>query len=143
MARKEHPDTAHDRKVDAARKKAVTPKVDGWKGFVQVELNEAQKMQVKALRDNAMPQVWANVVGLIDEGYKLSLSFDTYNDAYVCAVTSKDVDSPNNGLTLTSRGGTLDGAVASFWYKHTSVLDGVWNNVPVKGIRKVGEDDVG
>jgi hypothetical protein len=125
---------------DKARAKATD---DGWKGFVTCELNEQQKLAVKVMRDKALDQVWAGFLGLATEMYKLSMSYDTYHDAYVASATGKDPKSVNAGLTLTGRGGTLEGAVAAFWYKHDVVLEGDWSSVGVKGARDTDEDSVG
>lgn len=133
----------HDKRVTSKTAAASKAAADGWKGFVQMELNEQQKLAVKVLRDKGMEQVWTGVFALVDELYKLSLSYDTYNDAYICSATCKDPKDKNMGLTLTARGGSLQGAVASFWYKHTTVLEGDWTAAAVKGVRKVDEDDVG
>lgn len=116
---------------------------DGWKGFVQCELNEQQKKAVKLLRDENMADVWTKYLTLVSELYKTSQSYDTYNDAFVVSATCKDPKDRNMGLTLSARGGTLEGAVASFVYKHEVVLEGDWTSAGLIGNRKVDADDVG
>lgn len=128
------------RKGAAAKQKATD---DGWKGFVQCELNEQQKIAVKRLRDENMGQCWTDYLSLTGELYKLSQSYDTYNDAFVVSATCKDPKDKNMGLTLSARGGSLEGAVASFVYKHSIILEGDWTVVGVQGARKVSADDVG
>lgn len=136
---------ARDEKRAAAaekKKKRQSEADNTWKGFVQLELNEYDKTQAKLLRDDG-ERLADNVFGLVDDLYKVSLSYDTYNDMYVCSATGKDPKSPNNGLTLTGRGGSLLGAMAAFWYKHDVLLDHDWTTAEARGRKSGGEDDIG
>lgn len=133
------PDVAHDRRVDAAKARAQD---DGWRGFVNVELNDAQKAAVKAMRAD-IQKCWAVVFDLVEGEYKMSLSLDAKNNAYVFSMTARREKDVNQGLTLTSRGGTVEGAVASFVYKHSVVLEGDWTTAARRGTGGMSEDDVG
>lgn len=138
---------ANDRALDAksekrAARRANPAKDDGWRGFVALELTEAQKIGAKALREDA-ERLYDNVFGMIDDGYKLTFSYDSYNGAYVCSVTCRDKGSANNGLTLTARGGSTISAMASLWYKHDVVLARQWGNAVVQGGQRMREDDLG
>lgn len=133
------PDVAHDRKVDAAKARAEQ---DGWKGFVNVDLTDAQKAVVKSMRAD-IQKCWTVVFDLVEGEYKLSLSLDAKNNAYVFSMTARRVKDVNHGLTLTSRGGTVEGAVASFVYKHSVVLEGDWTSAARRTGGGMGEDDVG
>ncbi len=133
------PDVRHDKQVDAAKARAVT---DGWKGFVNLELNEQQKLGVKALRERSA-EVWMVIEDLVDGQYKASMSYDPNNDTYNFSMTCKKKGDINEGMTLTGRGGTLIGSMASFVYKHRDVLEGDWTSVGVQRGRGVDEDFVG
>lgn len=124
------------------KREAQKPTNDNWKGFVNVELNTKEKEVVKAWRDD-VAKLWGHLEGRIEDGYKVTFSIDTYNNAYVCGVTGRGKGDPNEGLTLTGRGGTLWGAVASFMYKDTVLLEGRWDSVAVQGKRVNDPDDVG
>lgn len=128
----------------SARKttQATRPANDGWRGFVQLELVEADKPAVRALRDD--PERLAdNVYGMVDDGYKLSISYDTGNDSYVFSATGKREAGRNAGLTLTGRGGAIVSAMAALWYKHDTLLQRDWSNAATKTGKKFDPDDVG
>lgn len=130
----------------AARAAAKTSKAstaaNDWKGFIALELSDSQKTAAKVLRDDP-ERLFDNVFGAVDDLYKLSFSYDTYNGMYIASYTCKDAKSPNNGLTLSGRGGTLLGAMASLWYKHAVVLERVWGEAEQKRSRTSEEDDLG
>lgn len=134
-------DERHDAAVNRQRAK-TSKKADEWKAFVQLELTTAQKVEVKKLRDDA-DRLFDSVFGTVEEGYKLTFSLDTYNNAYVCSLTGKGDDNPNNGLTLSGRGGSILGAMASLWYKHDVVLERDWTSANTAKPREIDEDDVG
>lgn len=119
-------DREQNRRADkAAANKAKKADQDGWKGFVSLELNDQQKAEAKKLmidHERTVDNVWA----LVDDGYKISVSYDAYHSAYVCAATCRDALSVNNGLTLTGRGGGILAAMASLWYKHDVVCGRNW-----------------
>lgn len=135
-----------DRKVneksDRKAGKKAAPQNDGWKGFVNVELNEVDKAQVRALV-NDMNAVWYVVWDLVDRGYKLTISFDASHDVYNCSMTCRADREPNQGLTLSGRGGTVQAAVASFVFKHQTLLGGSWSQAFDGGGRASGPDFVG
>lgn len=133
------PDKKHDAKVDAAKARAVA---DGWKGFVNCELNEQQKVACKALRDNSAA-VWTTVEDLVGGQYKASMSYSPEQDVYNFSMTCKAAKDVNNGLTLTGRGGTLVGAMASFVYKHSIVLESDWTTAALARSGQADEDFVG
>lgn len=137
----------NDRKQDQkdARKAAnaqPAPAGDGWKGFVNVELSDAQKPLVKALMSD-MPRCWVVVWDLVDAGYKLTISNDATHNSYNVSMTCRNLKDRNMGLTLTGRGGTVEGAVASFVFKHSDILEGDWTATNAHGRRGGGEDFLG
>lgn len=122
--------------------KTQRPNDDGWRGFVQLELVEADKPAVRALRDDS-ERLSDNVYGMVDSGYKLSFAYDTGNDSYIVSATGKRESGKNAGLTLTGRGGAIVSAMAALWYKHDTLLARDWSNAATKTGRKFDPDDVG
>jgi len=115
---------------------------DGWKGFVNVELSDAQKPLVKALMSD-MGRVWTTVWDLVDAGYKLTISNDPTHNSYNLSMTCRNAKDRNNGLTLTGRGGTVEGACASFVFKHSDILEGDWTTQSARGQRVADEEYLG
>lgn len=73
--------------------------------FINWNLSPAQKKELKAA---AFTLDWADTqfIRLADEGYKVSLQFDTYNECYSCFITTRDKEHVNAGYILTGRGTT-------------------------------------
>lgn len=124
---------------EAARTKATA---DGWIGFVNIELSEAQKPLVRALASDPA-RLWDNLMTLVDAGYKLSVALDTYNNSYNVSMTCKNDRDKNKGRTLTGRGGSVAGAMASFWFKHDAILEGDWSGHDTRTGAKAADDFVG
>jgi len=125
------------------RKQASKPfEADGWKGFVNVEIPEAQKDQVKSLR-NKPDELWRVILDLVENGYKMSVTCDQKYSLYNLSLTCKNPKDVNNGYTLSGRGGTLLGAMASFVYKHATILEGAWADAGSKAPGAFDGDFVG
>lgn len=132
-----------DRKQDAkAARRDKQAADDGWRGFVNVELSDSQKKAVKATLNKGAEQ-WARVIDLVMDGYKLTVSFDDRNTSFVFAMTCRDPNDDNRGLTLTARGGSLASAVAAWVYKHDEILKGRWDKAAEITRGRMTEDDVG
>lgn len=119
-----------------------TPAGDGWKGFVNVELLDAHKPLVKASQENP-DRLWVVIWDLIDGGYKLTISNDAQHNSYNVSMTCRAAKDVNNGLTLTGRGGSVLGAVASFVFKHDVLLEGDWTTGSTAQRGSGGEDYFG
>lgn len=107
---------------EAAKSRAMA---DGWKGFINLELSDAQKTDARRWMEDPA-RVWDNIFTLVFAGYKLTLSYDATRSAYNLSMTCKATDDPNNGYTLSGRGGSEIAAAVSFWYKHSEVCQGRW-----------------
>lgn len=99
---------------------------DGWRGFANVELTVGQKLQAKTYMQD-VARVWDNLFALIEENYKLTISYDEQRSAYNLSLTCKGKGNINQGLTLTGRGGSVEAAAVSLWFKHEIILEGDWN----------------
>lgn len=98
----------------------------GWLGFVEVSLTAEDKeaLQVAYATDGALLDFMQEVV---DDGYKLSVSFDASHSCYVATLTGRGDTCPNNGLSLSGRGPSLGGSVACVAYKHVELCGrGKW-----------------
>lgn len=132
-----------DKRQDAkAARRERTAAADGWRGFVNVELTDTQKKAVKATLGEGAAH-WTRVLDLVSDGHKLSVSWDERNTSFVFAMTCRDPQDDNRGLTLTARGGSLASAVAAWVYKHDTILKGRWDKAGEIQKGRMGEDDVG
>jgi hypothetical protein len=110
-----------------------------WRGFIDIDLTDVDKTYVREMSLEA-DDVFGIIVELVNDGNKLTISNDASHNSYVVAITCQIPDDPNAGLTLNGRGSTLEKAVNSLWYKHSSLAEGgAWENVA--GSRAA--DDVG
>lgn len=118
-------------------------KSDLWKGFVACELTEADKVRLKSWRTDNEERLWDRFFTAVDDGYKLSLSFDAHGNAYVASMTGKATGTGNDGMTLSGRGGTLHNAVASLIFKHEVLLERDWSGAGMQTSRQPDSDYVG
>jgi len=114
---------------------------DGWKGFVNLELSDKQKAEVKKLFDR-YGDAWTHCLGRVAEGYKLTVSYDDPHTTWNVSLTCRSLADHNLGLTLTGRGGSCQAAVISLWYKDDRALKGVWELQPLAGRGRLEETDV-
>ena len=66
---------------------------------------------------------------LCDDGYRVGCTWNGESQSYTVSLTCRDVESPNNGLCMTSFAKTLSRAVALAVYKHIDVSDRDWRSV--------------
>lgn len=114
---------------------------DGWKGFVNLDLSDKQKAEVKKLFDR-YADAWTHLLGRVAEGYKLTVSYDDAHTTWNVSLTCRALADPNMGLTLTGRGGSCQAACISLWYKDEKALRGVWEVNAVTARRHMDETDV-
>lgn len=124
---------------DAAREKASA---DGWKGFVNYELTDDQKPEVKALALQ-WETVWDELLDLVLQDYKLTVSYDGSRSVWNASVTCRNPKDRNGGLTLTGRGGNFAAAAASVVYKHIYGLNRDWSKALTQTGMSFDPDDVG
>ena len=124
---------------DAARERAAA---DGWKGFVNLELGEAQKAEVKALALHP-DDVWDELLDLVSSDYKLTVSYDGARSVWNVSITCRSTQDRNGGLTLTGRGGGFIAAAASVVYKHIHILNRDWSKSRTQTGMTFDPDDVG
>lgn len=100
---------------------------NGWRGFINVDLNAADKKAVKksimSLEDSTN---W--LLDMAQNGYKFSVNFVLEGKTWIVSLTAKE--GPNKGLTLTQRHADYFVAVAALYYSHTMKLMGDWEQAP-------------
>ena len=97
--------------------------------FVRLELNEAQKAECKAWCSE-LGELDAIVGQFIDDGYRVSVKYDSYSSAYGSfgQLATDDGKHQNSHLVLTGRGSTPLKAIKQMLYKHVHILEGSWGD---------------
>lgn len=73
------------------------------------------------------PDVLVDAVSdLLEAGYRVGLSHNGANDAFICSVTCRDTDDPNNGKTFNAFAETWYEALQTAMYKHYVVSQKKW-----------------
>jgi hypothetical protein len=62
----------------------------------------------------------------LDDGYKVSVKRDVYNNCFSCTATHPDMKLEGKDLLLTGRGSTPYKAVKQCLFKHYVVFEGEW-----------------
>lgn len=99
-----------------------------FKGVVQCELSEADKLKYKLWREDGC-DLENLTLKCAEDGYKLTLSYDDYNRTHQAVMMPKvGIDHDCEGYMLTGRGGNPIRALAQLMYKHWVMLEGYWRN---------------
>ena len=98
-----------------------------WNGFVRCELNTKRKDEYRAWF-NPEWSVEDYLEKMLEPKYKLSLSLDLYHDCVQASWSCTDLESENNGWTLTGRGSTILSALSVLYFKHAVVLESRWTS---------------
>lgn len=96
--------------------------------FVNCNLDKSTKEQVKKW-DVKYEATLDGLDRMIRDGYKISVSYDSYNDCIGVFATQKQEDHPSFGLCLSARGPGLLDAWKVLVFKHFQILDGVWGTI--------------
>lgn len=117
------------------KKPATTPaRGNQWTEFVDIPLSEDDFDQIgKAFPDP--DTIDEAVVELLEKGYRVSLSYNAGNDAFIASVTCKDTESPNNGKTFNAFAGSWTEALQCALYKHYVKTGRVWGDAANKPAR--------
>lgn len=107
--------------------------------FIRYELDKSQQADCKAWVVSA-DDILSTLDKLIDDGYKISVKFDDYNECYGCFMQLSTGEGTNHGYILTSRGSTAAKALKQLFYKHYQALDGDWTSAAERQGRGVLDD---
>lgn len=104
--------------------------------FVRGEMTADQKADAKTWIDKNSDDAVVLVSDMLASDYKYSLSYDDYNDTFICSITGKVGNAYNEGKILTGRGKSWWLALMSCLYKHQVIHKGkAWKS------EAVNEDD--
>lgn len=93
--------------------------------FVNYELNVDEKRSCKQWLPS-LEEYDDALLKFVDQGYRVSVKFDNYTEAYSAFGQSFDAGNINAGLILTGRGSTPAKAIKQMLYKHFLVFDQEW-----------------
>jgi hypothetical protein len=99
-----------------------------WLGFVDIALSDEQRAFVSEMNFTE-ESAFSFLEELTDEGYKVSFTADTAHKSFITTATGSNPDCLNKGYSLSGRGPTLIGSLASLAFKHVTICDrGIWSN---------------
>jgi len=94
--------------------------------FVRFELSRSEKAEFARSLPPDMPRVWDTLYSLLEDGHKLSLSYDAQNQCYIASLTCNGGSrAQNHHAVLSARADSADTALALLLYKD-SLLEGYW-----------------
>jgi len=123
----------------AAKKQTVKQPSFGNSRFINYSLSNEQKAELKALPYTS-DQFVSDLDRLADSSYKVSFSYDDYNQCYSCFITPRDEKSPNKGLVLTARGSTVLKSFKQALYLHYTLFEENWADFYVPANREPLDD---
>lgn len=99
-----------------------------WKGFLDFRLDSDQLERLDAWHPKPA-EIWAMVEHTIQQGYRLTLSYNKHTKMATCTIIDDDAKSPTGGYALSS--GDTDGALALKMavFKQHVLLDNEWNGL--------------
>lgn len=109
-----------------------------FRGYVEYRFTDEDKKKFKewlAAEDGTA----SAILKTIENDYRITLSYDDYNEAYQASISTKDDSSPNAGYVLVGRGADWYKALLQAVYKHYVIMRGDWLNY-TKSVSKDWDD---
>lgn len=105
-----------------------------WTKFVDIPVSNVSWEAVLA-KFGSNEQIDQAVRDLVENGYRIGLSYNGASDAFICSITCRDDGSPNHGYTFTSFASTWLAALQIACFKHFVISDCSWptNQKPMTG----------
>jgi len=98
----------------------------GYKGYVPVYLTEEHKQAIRA--NLGKPAELLNKLDrYVQDGYKFSISWDSYNDCLAANLFDTDVRRPTGGFILSAKHTDLVVALSSLVYLHEVIYPDGWS----------------
>lgn len=94
--------------------------------WISTKLTEQQKQLFESETSSNTSAWWASLHTELEEGYRLSLSYDNYSNMFLCTMFTRDATSKNAGKMLTSRSKDIFRSVLMTIWKHVSLYDRRW-----------------
>lgn len=104
---------------------------NGWNGFVNIALEKEHRKAIKALAKGLTGEdVLNKICEYLDDGYRISFSPDTANQAIVVTMTCKDEGNVNSGFAFSQRHSDPIVAIAAVIFCHEELGQrGSWQNI--------------
>jgi len=118
--------------------KSSAPRFNNAK-FVNYELSSDERAACKAWLPN-LDAVDDALLKAVEQGYKISVKWDTYSQAFSAFMVTDDSKTENVGIINTGRGSTPLKAIKQALYKHFVVFDLVWSPFAQGGPRTELDD---
>jgi len=94
--------------------------------FVRYELDKALQASCKAWEITSDAMLDA-INRLADDGYAITVKWDSYSEAYLASVRQTRDNGKNSGFVLTGRGSSGAKALKQALFKHFEVMDTDWS----------------
>lgn len=95
------------------------PEKKGWRGFVNIELTEAQKETALTLCENNINFLEA-IEGAVEADYRLSVNRQFDDDVFTATLTGTDQHPTDWGIAVSARSRSVDKAIAGVLVKLAS-----------------------
>lgn len=118
-------DVVHNSRECHCMAKKSASKNGDWKGYANIPFNAEARGEYERGAPVAS-DVYRWLEEAIATGYRVTLSYDSRNDALQCSMTCQNERDPNYGYTLTSRGPTWFDALSVCLFKHNVLAEREW-----------------
>jgi hypothetical protein len=108
--------------------------------FVRYELSKEQVADLKIRFADGQLDLDDTLNNAVEQGYRITLKYDTYSKSPACFLQQVDDDGDNAGMILSGRGRTARSAIIEAMYKHFIVFDGQWPSGDLKNHFPVWDD---
>ena len=108
------------------RFRSVQGRFDNFKGYVQHNLKREEKDAYDAW-EVSEEWLWEHVEVMVDNLYKISVSYDKYNSTYQCSATANGVVDGNSGWVLVARAPDCYNAMRLLLFKHFILMESDWS----------------
>lgn len=103
------------------------PQDASWGGFVNIRLNDDDKLAFATWREMRGGDFWNTFDDLLGQGMKVAFSYDPENECYICTLTGRLMSTDNSRYCMTTRAGTFEESLALSVWKHEMTGDGYYD----------------
>ena len=111
----------------ATSKKATKKTEVEWKGYLRVNLTEEQEKHFDVWFPTQAIQL-SDLDIVCNNGFKFSLSWDTFHNGISAALYAKDAKLAWAGWTLTAWADNVEEAMGLLFYKHYIICEEDWEH---------------
>lgn len=122
--------------------KVVTESHNHWGGFVNVPLNEDEKVHFRQWIVENETEIAEEISAVELAGFKFSHTWDAENDCFIATLTGNGIKKiqPTWTVAMSARGDSWFGALALVVYKHLLMCEGDWSQYWTEGKKKFGSE---